>query len=250
MDNRVAHRLFAAGAAAGLLVALATALGPWRGTEAPDDAVARVGNGYVTRAALDRAVDALSADNRNPVDAAGRARVLDRLIDEEALVQRGIELGLPETDLSVRKAVVDAVLQFAAAQGPAEPTETDLRRFYDSRPLLFAVAPLVELHATVDGAPLPLPAGPIPLDRVGTLAGPTVQTLAARLAPGQTATATGDDGRRYTVQVRSRQAAARPAFEAVRPAVEEAWRRVAQEAAVDRYLKELRRELGVSKTGR
>ncbi|QMW23030.1 hypothetical protein [Sandaracinobacteroides saxicola] len=240
------ERLFGLAAAAGLLLALAVALGPWREDATPDDLVARVGDGGVTRAALDRAMAALAADNRNAPGPADRARVLDRLIDEELLVQRGIALGLPERELSVRKAIVDAMLQFASVEGERAPGEAELRAFYDARPLLFAGSPAVTLAVSVDGRALELPAA-LPLDRVAGLAGATVAALAARLAVGESASARGEDGRAYAVRMLARSAGERVRFEDARPAVEAAWRRQAQEAAVEAYLKTLRREMRVSK---
>ncbi len=277
MDSSLARRLFAAGAALGLGAAIVTALGPLE--TGPDDAAvaARVGDGVVTREAFDRALAALAEDKRNPIDAQERARVLDRLIDEEALVQRGIQLGLPESDLAVRKAIVDAMLQFAAAESAsAAPTEQQLRDFYDSRPDLFQADPALKLEAVVlpsyrmdamtrigsavtsgaslaaaaaaeGGSALPLPAAALPRERIAGVAGPTVARIAESLKPGEVAGAAGDDGRLYIVRLAGMAPGARQDFANVRPAVEEAWRRVENERAVDAYLRELRRELRVRK---
>jgi len=277
VDSSRARRLFAAGAGLGLAVAVVTALGPLE--TGPDEAavVARVGDGVVTRDALDRALAALAEDKRNPIDAAERARVLDRLIDEEALVQRGIQLGLPESDLAVRKAIVDAMLQFAAADSAAKtPTDAELRAFYDGRPDLFREASALRIEAVVlpayrmdamaqigaavregrslvesarsaGGTPLPFPATAIPRERIAGVAGPTVARIAETLRVGEVAGAAGDDGRLYIVRLAGTAPGARRDFEAVRDSVEEMWRRVENERAVDAYLKGLRRELRVRK---
>lgn len=277
MDSSLARRLFAAGAALGLGAAVVTALGPLE--TGPDDATvaARVGDGVVTREALDRAMAALAEDKRNPIDAAERARVLDRLIDEEALVQRGIQLGLAESDLAVRKAIVDAMLQFAAAESAAKtPSDGELRAFYDSRPDLFRAEPALALEAVVlpvyrmdamsrigaavsagkaldeaaaaeGGTALPLPTAALPRERIAGVAGPTVARIAETLKPGEVAGAAGDDGRLYIVRLAGTAPGARQDFASVRDAVEEAWRRVENERAVDAYLKGLRRELRVRK---
>ena len=277
MDSGLARRLFAAGAALGLGAAVVTALGPLK--TGPDDAaiVARVGDGVVTREALDRALAALSEDKRNPIDAKERARVLDRLIDEEALVQRGIQLGLPDSELAVRKAIVDAMLQFAAAESAAkEPSDEDLRSFYNVRPDLFRAEPALRLEAVVlpayrmetmsrigtavrdgqsltdaaraeGGRPLPLPTTALPRERIAGVAGPTVAQIATSLSVGDVAGAAGDDGRLYIVRLAALEPGARQDFEAVRSEVEAAWRRVESERAVDAYLTGLRRELRVRK---
>ena len=46
--------------------------------------------------------------------------MLDRLIEEELLVQRGIEIGLLDGDATVRKTVAMAVIEFVLAQGGSD----------------------------------------------------------------------------------------------------------------------------------
>ena len=59
---------------------------------------------------------ALANDSRNAVTPAREAEVLERLIEEELLVQRGVELGLAETDFAARRALVQSVLRLALAE--------------------------------------------------------------------------------------------------------------------------------------
>ncbi len=66
--------------------------------------------------AYERVLAALAADSRNPVDDADKRRLLDRLIDEELLVQRGLELGLASSDGAVRKAVAGAMIESIVAE--------------------------------------------------------------------------------------------------------------------------------------
>mgnify|MGYP000666066703 CR=1 FL=1 len=58
--------------------------------------------------------------------------ILERLIEEELLVQRGQELNLESNDPRVRGAMVDAVIDVATTPIKARPTtKDDLRAFYD-----------------------------------------------------------------------------------------------------------------------
>jgi len=75
----------------------------------PDDALAVVGEAVVLRADYDRALSSLEAQGR-PVDVAARRRLRDRLVDEELLVQYGVELGLVGSDPRVRSTLSAAVL--------------------------------------------------------------------------------------------------------------------------------------------
>lgn len=77
---------------------------------------------------------------------AGRAAtaesvLVERLIDEELLVQRARELGIVESDRSVRKALVSAVLERVKDEAARETaTEAELRAFHASNAMLFATS--------------------------------------------------------------------------------------------------------------
>ena len=71
--------------------------------------------------------------------AAQRRKVLDDMIREELFVQRGKELDVASTDPDVRAALVNAVeLEIAADAVTSEPTETQLRAYYDSHRARYA----------------------------------------------------------------------------------------------------------------
>lgn len=99
----------------------------------PDDAVALVDGQPVLRVDYERALAALEADGL-PVDDEARERALERLIEEELLVQRGLELGLGRSDRRVRVDLSAAVIALETARAEAQAGDLDdvtLRRFYD-----------------------------------------------------------------------------------------------------------------------
>jgi hypothetical protein len=125
--------LLAIGAGAGVALAATglVASGVTRGRGLPPGAVARV-NGALLRADdYTRSLDALERDRRGGAEPADRRFVLDRLIDEELLVQRGLELGLARQDARVRRdltaAVIDAVV---TEHEDGTPPDADLEAFY------------------------------------------------------------------------------------------------------------------------
>jgi len=125
--------LLAIGAGAGVALAATglVASGVTRGRGLPPGAVARV-NGALLRADdYTRSLDALERDRRAGAEPADRRFVLDRLIDEELLVQRGLELGLARQDARVRRdltaAVIDAVV---TEHEDGTPPDADLEAFY------------------------------------------------------------------------------------------------------------------------
>ena len=132
--ERRARQLLALGAAAGLAVA-ATALVGARAPHAglPEGAIATV-NGELVRADdYARALAALAADRRDPLGEDDRRRVLDRLVDEELLVQRALELGLARRDRLVRAELAGAAIGLLGTTADApEPTRAELEAFYDA----------------------------------------------------------------------------------------------------------------------
>lgn len=263
--------LLAAGAALGLGAALWGALGEPGFGRPGRDAVATVGGVEISRADYERALGALAADKRSPLAAADARRALDRLVDEELLVQRGLELGLGTSDLAVRKALVDAMVQFAAAEAAGrEPGDDELREFYAMRPELARSAPQLRVQAVnfpsrdpaqVEAMRTALRAGQgfeaaarssgaeavvvpdalLPAAKVADYAGPAVRDAALALSPGEVAGPIDAGGLPTFVFLLDARAGEVPPFEAVRDIVAEEWRRRQAEAALDHYLEGLRR---------
>jgi peptidylprolyl isomerase len=96
----------------------------------PAGAVARVNGELVTTEEYERTLGALATDRRAPLDAAMRRHVLDRLIDEELLVQRALGLGVARRDIRVRRELTAAVVDAVVAGSEQRPTAADVERFY------------------------------------------------------------------------------------------------------------------------
>ena len=93
-------------------------------------AIASVNNAHIDCTEYATALQALLADKTKAPTAKDRALVLNRLIEEELLVQRGVEIGLLEGDAAVRKAVARAVIDFAMTRNAQkEISEEGLRGF-------------------------------------------------------------------------------------------------------------------------
>ncbi len=279
--DRRARRLLAAGAGAGIALA---AFGIVRSgsapTAAPDGAVALVNGAPISREALARyAGTAFPAAGRVELDAAERRRLLDRLVDEELLLQRGIRLGIPRHEPVARRAIVSAMLAAVSAEAELRaPDEPTLRGFYSEQPdrfrrpaeLALDVAKVrvdgrsesaayersLELarrlrageefaavrERLADGQPAPLPEGVVPLARVREVLGPAVARAAARLEIGAVSEPLrGPDGY-YVLVARARKLGVVIPFEDVLPEVLASYVREANERALRAYLQELREE--------
>jgi parvulin-like peptidyl-prolyl isomerase len=125
-----ARWLLALGAAAGLLAAATSLLGaPDAGL--PGGAVAAVNGTPIRAEEYERLLAALAADRRTPLDAEDRRFVLDRMIEEELLVQHAVALGLVRSDRRVRADLVSAVLAATNAAADAyDPEPQEVARFY------------------------------------------------------------------------------------------------------------------------
>src|SRR5205085_9008771 len=78
-----------------------------------------------------RALDALVTDRRTPLAEADQRRVLDRLIDEELLVQRGLDLGLVRRDRRVRSDIVASVVESVVAEATTrQPSDAEVQQFF------------------------------------------------------------------------------------------------------------------------
>lgn len=107
----------------------------------PTAAAAQVADQYILQAELQRAIDAANSSRREPLTAAQQQQVLQRLIDEQLLLQYGLDLGLAKDNPSVRKPLVQAVMGLVRANATAEqPSEQTLRDWYEANPEIFASA--------------------------------------------------------------------------------------------------------------
>ncbi len=251
----------------GLGAALVGAIGAPR-LERTSGAAAIVNGAPIPREALARAVLALANDSRNSMTPAREAEVLERLIEEELLVQRGVELGLAETDFAARRALVQSVLQLALAErSGAEPSAQELRRFYRDNAGFFA--PDARFSASVvflrtgasqariegaraalarggdadglgDGVAMPMPRGALAQAEWVRFLGADAATAAARLSPGQVTAPIAASGGVFLVRVNGFAAAPAPPYERIAAQVRSEYDRRADEAAARAYIERLK----------
>jgi len=140
------------GALAGILLAAAGALVP-TATDFSGNVVARVNGKALTAQDVDFALGRLPGDGPAAVTSEKRVMALQWLIDQELLIQRGVEIGLLDSDLTVRKAIAGAMIDSVVASVLAqEPTEEELHAFYTSHAAVFAVPARVHVqHISCSG---------------------------------------------------------------------------------------------------
>jgi parvulin-like peptidyl-prolyl isomerase len=279
--------LLGLGAAVGLALATAGILGSTVGAGVlPDSAVARV-NGVPVRADdYERLVAGLESDLRRPASAAEQRRVLDRMIEEELLVQRGLELGLARYDRRVRGDLVSAVIAAVASDAEGEePSDSELRAFYAEerdfftqpgrlrvRQIFFRV-PTREKETDAaeraaearerlargddfesvrsslgDSEILAVPGALLPAAKLREYLGPTALRSALALEVGEVGEPVRSGTGLHVIQLVGREPDRTPPYEELAAQVRAEWRRRAGDRALRAYLDDLRARAEVELT--
>jgi hypothetical protein len=238
--------------------------------------VARVNGTPIRAEDLVRLVAALEGDKRSPLTDADRTHLLDRLVEEELLVQRAVEIGLVDSEPGVRKALVQALVDAVVAEAESEePDEDTLRRFYAERPEYFvgserlrverlvfrprepgaapreraeeartalaAGEPLAAVRERLGDTPiLPLPAASLPAAKLREYLGhEAVARLLAAPAGAWTEPLESAEGVQI-LRLAERSASAPPPYEAVAREVSAEWHRQQGDRALREFLDFLR----------
>jgi len=114
------------------------------------DVAAKVNHRLITTDAYDTFVARLAGDKRNDMTADDRAHVLERLIEEELLIQRGVEIGLVESERAVRAAIVQSMINAIIADTRAmDVSDADLASFYAENNRYFVGAAQIHMRTVL-----------------------------------------------------------------------------------------------------
>lgn len=243
-------------------------------TSIPEDVAAVVNGVPIEQAEYDRALEALAADSRTPLSEEDAQYVLSRLIEQELLVQRALELGFDQRDRTVRNTLVTAMVQMILAEAESETfTDEEVRAFYEENADYFTRTGRVHVreirvpvtdsmpedvareHAESAAARLrlgepfeavarelgtppiaPLPGGFIPPAQLRNYLGPTPAQAALALQPGQVSDPIRGGTAYHVLQMVDREPGERPPLNEVEPLVRNEMRRRAGDAAIRAYL--------------
>ena len=267
-------------AAAGLLGAQSPSGRAW-----PHAAVARVNGEVIGTDDYQRALHALAQDRRGGLEDGDRRLVLDRLIDEELLIQHGLELGFVRQDAKLRKDLTAAVIDSVVAEHQdVQPTDAELQAFYDAHQEFFtgpgrlrvrqiwcrtpatdgsdvlaraqraadrlrAGEPFATVRDALGDPELaPPPDVPLPAAKLADYLGPTALRTALRLEVGAVSDPVRSNTGYHVLQVVERQPDAAPPLESIRPQVAAEFRRRAADKALRAYLDDLRARAAVEVT--
>lgn len=181
------------------------------------DAAAIVNGHPIMREDLERALAQVGSDRRAALTSTDRLKVLDRLIEDELLAQRAVALGLAVSDPNARKVLIRGLIDSVIAPAD-EPTEAELRSYFESHREMFRIPGTISVAPIPAGAAPGLPTTAMTLDKLKDYLGSDADQLAplvqgARAGPFKFAGATFD------LIVTARRGGALQTFEAARPQV-------------------------------
>jgi hypothetical protein len=210
------------------------------------DAVAWVNDRPISRRSYENALQAVAGDRKSgTLRGDDRDRVLQRLIDQELLIDRAIELGLHERDPQIRNQLATAMIGFLVRRAEDEAAAADeaaLRAFYEANHFRFERSP--QYRVALEGGAVPLPDGFLLAKEIEQRLGPSAARKVVELQVGEVAII-GEGGGRYTVRVLERRDGSLVPFDEARDAVEAAYLRDRSEAAVREFLEVARQHTDI-----
>jgi len=233
----------------------------------PAGAIAMVNEAMIGRDLYDRALSRLP----DPDSARAKAAILERLVDDELLVQRGVELGMTASDVDVRAAIVNSLIASVTAEADAaNPTDEELQQYLtdnaerfsytarlsveawqtDSEPLAQTFVSALRASGTAelsdDIEPITnIPTGLIPTDAMREFLGPAITAAAAEM-PGGSSAVYARRGRWLVVRVNEKELATISNVAPVRNRVLLDYRRRMADTMLLSYIDNLRQRADIS----
>ncbi len=238
--------LLAGGMLAGAAIAVFYIVRTPDTVEPPADAIAWVNDRPISRSSYENALQAVAGDRKSgALRQDDRERVLQRLIDQELLIDRAIELGLPERDPQIRNQLATAMIAFLVRRAEDEATaaeEEELRAFYEEQRFRFERS--AQYRVAVEGGAVPLPDGLLLAKEIEQRLGPSAARQVIDLEAGESVVI-GEGAGRYTVHLLERRDGVLVPFDEARDAVEAAYLRARSEAAVREFLEVARQHTDI-----
>ncbi len=250
-----------------------------------DETAAIVGERPIRRIDYERMLAGVEQDRRGPIDDGTRRRVLERMIDEELLVQQALALGIAQVDRRVRGELVSSLIDSVVSEADAEPPgEAEIERHYRASAAFFARPGRVRVESlffaptgggvanvdaararaeaararlvggedfasvsaeSADRAALQVPAALLPLAKLRDYLGPAAIEALAAMEPGEWSTPLEAAGGFRLVHLIEREPESTPPLAEVEDLVREDLVRRRGDEALRRYLDALRGEIEV-----
>lgn len=235
--------------------------------------VARVGDAEISRAKYLLQLEGLNADKRIPLRASDKSFVLERMIEEELLIQRAKDLGMFSTNTMIRGTIVQQMINMIISENSLELISTsELEEFYEKNKGFFTSADRLRIQQfyfsdetegslekaqqlysellegkdigslTIKGdeTPLEVPNTLMSLAKVREYVGPSLMQLAKGLKPGQFTPPKKVAGGYKIIYLVDRRDAFPPDFNQIRDRVKSEYLKRKDDQALRDYLDKLK----------
>ena len=237
----------------------------------PDNIIATVNDKIIPSDKYQTVINLIQNDKRDELTKADREMALDRIIEEELLVQYAYKNGFLEADDLLRKSIVRSVVDSIVEQAlSVVPAEQDLLRFYEVNRQTFAIDEkyrvvilssknqsdidegkviwqsnydLTLLRQTFKGIDrLDIPTGFISKIRLGTLVGPLLRDKVLSLQVGETSETLKTIYGYSIVTLVDKKDRVIPEFKEISEIVLQEYKRQQREEILEELLKDLKRQ--------
>ena len=237
----------------------------------PDNIIATVNDKIIPSDKYQTIINLIQNDKRDELTKADREMALDRIIEEELLVQYAYKNGFLEADDLLRKSIVRSVVDSIVEQAlSVVPAEQDLLKFYETNRQTFAIDEkyrvvilssknqsdidegkviwqsnydLTLLRQTFKGIDrLDIPTGFISKIRLGTLVGPLLRAKVLSLQVGETSQTLKTIYGYSIVTLVDKKDRVIPEFKEISEIVLQEYKRQQREEILEELLKDLKRQ--------
>ena len=237
----------------------------------PDNIIATVNDKIIPSDKYQTVINLIQNDKRDELTKADREMALDRIIEEELLVQYAYKNGFLEADDLLRKSIVRSVVDSIVEQAlSVVPAEQDLLKFYETNRQTFAIDEkyrvvilssknqsdidegkviwqsnydLTLLRQTFKGIDrLDIPTGFISKIRLGTLVGPLLRDKVLSLEVGETSETLKTIYGYSIVTLVDKKDRVIPEFKEISEIVLQEYKRQQREEILEELLKDLKRQ--------
>lgn len=242
--------------------------------EVDNNWVARVGDIEISREKYLLQLEGLNLDKRAPLKEEDRAFVLERMIEEELLIQRAKDLGMFSTNTMIRGAIVQQMINMIISENSLDIVSTSqLKEFYEANKGFFTSADrlrlkqiyfsdekggaleraqnaylhlvqsnnLDEIDSKSDESALEVPNTLMTLSKVREYIGPSLMQLAKMLKPGEFTSPKKVIGGYKIIVLLERRDASPPDFKEIRDRVKSEYKKRKDDEALRDYLNKLKK---------
>ena len=242
--------------------------------EVDNNWVARVGDIEISREKYLLQLEGLNLDKRVPLKEEDRAFVLERMIEEELLIQRAKDLGMFSTNTMIRGAIVQQMINMIISENSLDIVSTSqLKEFYEANKGFFTSADrlrlkqiyfsdekggaleraqntylhlvqgknLDEIDSKSDESALEVPNTLMTLSKVREYIGPSLMQLARMLKPGEFTSPKKVIGGYKIIVLLERRDASPPDFKEIRDRVKSEYQKRKDDKALRDYLNKLKK---------